>query len=567
MDTATKPDPDPLTRAAEALAGRLAGEAVARLMARAADDPGLRDDLAHLARALLTALDAPATVKVTVKVPAPAPAQPQPTEPEPALPAEPEPEPAATPVVEAAPPPPPPPPPSATPVPLPPLTLGQTPPTGSRSTWTASPAAMATAWSESVADADLPGLEARCRLKARTLRWALTRRRKVAEGADLRQTIAPRDQEIEDEAQAIDAALWMRPASYAPPADEAAVESCARTFMAVADVLALIGRLLPNADADPKSLKAALMFLAEVQSALRVAISRVGGPSKDHDQYRTYTWLRSITSRKRIYVDRYMRIDDPADPDHLGDISQRIAAIENDHQSLGLRGKRQKKLLGQLRYHALRVAEGDGNEHDRAKVVSTLDALVAEGVPPSAVEVRELVLPILDELPEPDDEGPRRGLVRVLRAIDDYLDTQSKNQPEAGRAEVDDEPPTPEVAEASRWLEGREVVLIGGHRRGGAAEALEAAFGLEKLTWLETREHESIDWFEPYVARPAVALVILAIRWSSHSFGEVKAFCNRYDKPLVRLPRGYNPNQVAHEIVQQVAQRLAAEKPPEVPAT
>ena len=29
-----------------------------------------------------------------------------------------------------------------------------------------------------------------------------------------------------------------------------------------------------------------------------------------------------------------------------------------------------------------------------------------------------------------------------------------------------------------------------------------------------------------------VALVILAIRWSSHSYGEVKQFCERYGKPL-----------------------------------
>lgn len=61
----------------------------------------------------------------------------------------------------------------------------------------------------------------------------------------------------------------------------------------------------------------------------------------------------------------------------------------------------------------------------------------------------------------------------------------------------------------------------------------------------ESREHESIEGFAPYVARPDVAAVILAIRWSNHSFGNVRMFCEQHDKPLVRLPGGYNPRQLA----------------------
>jgi hypothetical protein len=38
----------------------------------------------------------------------------------------------------------------------------------------------------------------------------------------------------------------------------------------------------------------------------------------------------------------------------------------------------------------------------------------------------------------------------------------------------------------------------------------------------------------------------------------VKRFCERYDKPLVRLPRGYNRNQVAYEILRQAGHRLRA---------
>jgi hypothetical protein len=98
---------------------------------------------------------------------------------------------------------------------------------------------------------------------------------------------------------------------------------------------------------------------------------------------------------------------------------------------------------------------------------------------------------------------------------------------------------------------GRSVVLIGGIRRPYAQKLLTADLGLKELVWIETREHQSVKRFESAIARADVALVLLAIRWSSHGFGDVKQFCDEYGKPLVRLPGGYSPNQVAAQIVLQ----------------
>jgi len=38
----------------------------------------------------------------------------------------------------------------------------------------------------------------------------------------------------------------------------------------------------------------------------------------------------------------------------------------------------------------------------------------------------------------------------------------------------------------------------------------------------------------------------------------VKGFCKRYGKALVRLPGGYNPNQVAAQILAQCSGQLGA---------
>ncbi len=112
------------------------------------------------------------------------------------------------------------------------------------------------------------------------------------------------------------------------------------------------------------------------------------------------------------------------------------------------------------------------------------------------------------------------------------------------------------LEEAARLLHDRSVVLIGGIRRREAQESLRRALGLSELIWIETKEHQSIDSFEPLIARADVAVVLLAIRWSSHAFGDVRHFCDRHDKPLVRLPGGYSPNQVAAQILAQCSGKL-----------
>src|SRR5690606_26167713 len=100
------------------------------------------------------------------------------------------------------------------------------------------------------------------------------------------------------------------------------------------------------------------------------------------------------------------------------------------------------------------------------------------------------------------------------------------------------------------------LVFIANVANPEAKDALIDAFDLDDIDWIITREHQSIAGFESHVARPEVALVLLPIRWSSHSFGDIKQFCDRYDKPLVRLRAGYNPNQVAVQILAQCSEKL-----------
>ena len=175
-----------------------------------------------------------------------------------------------------------------------------------------------------------------------------------------------------------------------------------------------------------------------------------------------------------------------------------------------------------------------------------MDGMVGQGTPPSNREIRDLLLPVLDEIPEREDLP--HGFRLVLREIDRFLATR----PGLSSATAAPEPGA-EVKAAARLLGGKAVVLIGGSRRREAQESLKRALGLKELIWVETKEHQSVASFEPAIARPDVALVLLAIRWSSHAFGDVRQYCDRLGKPLVRLPGGYSPNQVAAQILSQTS--------------
>ena len=71
-----------------------------------------------------------------------------------------------------------------------------------------------------------------------------------------------------------------------------------------------------------------------------------------------------------------------------------------------------------------------------------MEEMVGDGVPPSNREIRDLLLPVVDDLPDRDDLPP--GFRLVLREIDRFLATRvarersisrsTRRSPEEGRA-------------------------------------------------------------------------------------------------------------------------------------
>lgn len=401
-----------------------------------------------------------------------------------------------------------------------------------------------------VTDEDLPMIAARCRLKAEGARWANTRQRLLRAEANVDIEIEPQDRDLIARAKMLpDCFLWMCHRSGPTPTDLDLYEELAGCFEAMAAAATLIDGVLKSSEQDDRVFEQALDLAAEAQSALRVAVTKIGG-SADSDQIKLFNWLRTTGADRQILIPRFMRSDDPADSSEWLDLTQRIERLDQQIQFGVKRVRRQQSLYNKIRYHLKLVSDHPSQDrsYDWRKVIEAVEELSLDGVPPSNRDLRDLLMPVLEQIPE-EIELPKHFTL-VLREIDRYL-AERNTEPALESTTL----LTAEIERAASLLRGRTVVLIGGDKRPLAADALCSAFDLKELIWIEGRD-QTYTLFEPQVAKPDVAVVLLAIRWSRHGFGEVRAFCEKYNKPLVRLPGGYNPNQVAYHILSQVADRL-----------
>lgn len=398
---------------------------------------------------------------------------------------------------------------------------------------------------------ELEPVERRCRMKADGCRWAAERMRLMNEQADFRTEIAPLDWAIVEQARIIpDCRLWMNSSEAPVPATPDDYEVVGRCFEALGEAISLVRDVLVDLSGQKSHLTVAMQLSAEAQSALRAAVQQIAGPT-DHDQIAAYAWLRATTSARRILIERYMVADDQADPENWQDILARIESFRLSIVQARRRECRKGTLLGALSHLSDRLMCCDESErrHLWEEAVKITDDLISLGVPPSDRQLRDVLLPVIDDAP--DVQPASRAIRLVQREIDRVRDRRTSvanDRKIAGTSEVQD---------AARLLSGRSVTLIGGDCRPERKQALEEAFNLKELVWVETTPGQSVNSFAPFVARPEVALVLLAIRWASHSYGGVRRFCDRYHKPLVWLPAGYSPNQVATQVLAQCSDRLS----------
>ena len=232
-----------------------------------------------------------------------------------------------------------------------------------------------------------------------------------------------------------------------------------------------------------------LPLIAEAQGMIRVAAAQVGLQRPEDTAQAVYEWLRGQAAELRIYIHRHMRPNDPANPDLVYVLNERLARL--------------------LEPSSLRT------------VLESDDEAAMDG----------------------EDAGP----------ADDEL------------VEPDDDPVSVEVSRVAELLRGRTVAMFCGDRRPEQARALQESFELGELLWETTGEKFSAGDHDRIMNQPDLALVLVAIRWLSHSHTDnLPKLAAERGIPVVRLTGGYGVNRVAHEILEQAGDRLTALADPDL---
>lgn len=302
---------------------------------------------------------------------------------------------------------------------------------------------------------------------------------------------------------------------------------------------------------EENTLHDAMRALAEASSALRVALRRTWLIQPDRDQDETHLWLRTETWRRSIYVERYMSLDDPADPVRAPEVAAEaralIALLDASHRD----ARRVDELSNKVRYHARQLAADPSNEHHARTINTCCDELLAKGLRPSDTRLLALSAVIKpDHFPE--SVPPSEAAAAIARGS------------VATQARVVEPKPAPaqrqwseRVLEARELLRGGNLVLIGGEVRPDAVTRITDAFALNDVEWISLSEHGTGTPMQAPIARGETRAVIVLIKLAGHLHAEeARAYARQFDKPCIMLPAGYNPEQIAEQLLSQAAERL-----------
>ncbi len=386
---------------------------------------------------------------------------------------------------------------------------------------------------------DLSVIVRRARWKAAACRLVVERRRIREEGGDEEELARLEDKLRQRRVELEDCWAWMLEPSRTLPGD-ALLEDVAACYDTVALAAEATLTLEESGCLEPKPPSDLLYLLAESQSALLSALHKCDLRG-DADQRDLFLWLKQQTTRHRIYVDRHMRLDDPADSTGSEELSRSIQAVLDQRLAQHRRSKLRSRLLGKVRYHRNKLSEaGELGEAGRADL-SAIEAICSEweqsGLPLEDASLAAL----LGELASAEEEVP--PLVhRIL---------------ELNRSEAPENPRRDALAECRSLVSGRRALLLGRAENEPEGDELVEALDLQALEFASLEgEAEPLERIRERLDSLGVELVLIAQRLPAEEYTEFKRMCMERGVPFVRLATGLDPREVAHQVLRQVAWRL-----------
>lgn len=384
----------------------------------------------------------------------------------------------------------------------------------------------------------------RCRIKAAAA--GLVAKRSIGPASA---DAATEEANLRKQADAIpDCGLWMFDSSGGSRA-KAIWDDLAGGFAVCAAAADLL-RSWTAAGSDLASGQEVLTLAAEAQSMLLYAVADVGWVSRDHEQVQLFVHIRELGKQLQIYVPRFLRREDPADPAKWPELLLRLKAAVT---RIGLPGqpaasgdptKVRQKALGNLKFKLKKLAdEPSGIADEWPRLVELLDQAVSAGVPPNSPELCDGMLPIYEQLPE--NLPVSAAAERVFR----HVESTRKVPPES--EETTDTVSRILPGHTADGLRGKELIVIGVVKRPQQLAALRHVFALTEAKWVNATEPTELTAATALVNRAEIVAVIVTTRWTNHDFDDLRQACARLGKAFITA----RPDEPIHDLVQQIVTR------------
>ncbi|MEC8510515.1 MAG: hypothetical protein VX015_00090 [Planctomycetota bacterium] len=302
-----------------------------------------------------------------------------------------------------------------------------------------------------------------------------------------------------------------------------------------------------------------LYLLAEAQSALLQSLADAPTRS-DSDQRDVFLWLKEQTTRYRIYVDRYMRLDDPANASGSADLVERMRRTAREILDKAKLRRERSQLLSKIRYHVGKL-EHQLHEREVESLRHAIEEWEIKGHPLSDQSLGEILAPLHELVTDGDETSEPIASLRSLLAHG-HGSRQSKGDGAPSRRSSSDAARADQtLAEMSALLDSRSVALVASSDAEIDEAELEERFGAGGFAVVR------IDVDGDALARASILqelldgdtdLFLLGVRFVPEEYQSFKETCLQREKQFVRLPGALDARAIAHQISRQVGWRLRA---------
>ncbi len=320
---------------------------------------------------------------------------------------------------------------------------------------------------------------------------------------------------LRNKANALHCFLWMANPKAPVPSSPELYTLTAQCYQNTIDALELVDKLMQRDEPEHcDRMEPALYLLAEAQSSVRAALKELGYNSEDDDQLRAYEYLFARGSEFQIFISRHMKLDDPADPEAWQALRDKITELNDAIDQEEMDNKRRKSLMNKIAYKRKQIVD-DGDKGQWPSLLQCMDELFGLGLYATDTDLREVILPLLETLPNLDNASSD-----VMLAFE----SADKERERMLEDDADDESATlevlpPHVQDARGLLAGKRVLMICGYTRPILQAKIQEELGLAHLEWPDLPPHSPTERIQTLATKDRYDVILLAIRFSSHAYG------------------------------------------------